>query len=248
MVCAVPAFFENFLQNRIIHRAREKGIFDVHFHSLRDFTHDTHRTIDDYPYGGGAGMVLKPEPFFEAMDYILQNCWGGQKGRIILLSPQGKVFSEKKAWELSQLSHFALLCGRYEGVDERVAEALADEELSIGDYILMSGEAAALVVLEAVARLYPGVLEEESIKEESFQEGILDYPKFTRPAVYRGLAVPEILLSGDHKKIARWRKKEALRKTLKNRPDLLKGIKLSEELQCLMKEIEEGNGYGGELA
>ncbi len=244
VISLFPSFFEPFFQNRIIQRAKEKKILQVHIHFLREFTHNRHRTVDDYPYGGGAGMILKPEPLFEAMDYIREICWKGEEGRVFLLSPQGKVFNHRKALEMSQIPRIALLCGRYEGVDERVVQGLVDEELSLGDFVLMGGEAGALVVLEATVRLLPGVLEKESVQEESFHQGILDYPKYTRPPEYRGVAVPEVLLSGDHKKIRRWRTKEALRKTLQNRPDLLAGISLSEETRRLLKEIEEENSYG----
>ena len=192
------------------------GLIKLVVHDLRDYTHDRHRQVDDVPYGGGAGMVLKPEPIFEAV-----RARSG-KGPVILLSPQGERFTQSIAADLAKHGDFFLICGRYEGVDERVAEHLADRQLSIGDYVLSGGELAALVVIDAVARLLPGVLgAEDSPVRESFSEQLLEYPQYTRPPVFEGHAVPEILLSGHHAEIARWRRQQAESRTRKLRPDLL---------------------------
>jgi tRNA (guanine37-N1)-methyltransferase len=241
MKCDVLTLFPDMVKaavsDSIMKRAAEKGLLEVNVTDLRDFTHDRHRTADDYSFGGGHGMVLKPEPVFEAMDAIRSS---GEPLRVILLSPQGSVFSHARALELSkETRRIVFICGRYEGVDERVREALVDEEISIGDYVLSGGELAAAVVIEASARLIPGVLgADESAEKDSFYNGLLDYPHYTRPAEYRGMAAPEVLLSGNHERIRLWRKKAALRATLKKRPDLLASIELSDEDGRLLKEIE----------
>jgi len=206
-------------------------------HDLRAWTHDRHRQVDDEPYGGGAGMVLKPEPVFEAVDALRRD----PGSRIVVLSPQGVPFSQEIAEELAREDHLILLCGRYEGFDDRIPQGLRALELSIGDYVLTGGELPTLVVLDAVVRLIPGVLgDAASAQTDSFATGLLEYPQFTRPPTYRGMAVPPILLSGDHGAIARWRRREAIRRTRERRPDLLARVTLSELDRELLAEIEEG--------
>jgi len=219
-------------------RAALKGLLDVAIHNLRDYTTDRHRTVDDYPYGGGAGMVMKPEPFFKAVETI---CPDPSSRRVIMLSPAGKRFEQEMAVELSNESKdMVFLCGRYEAIDERVRTELVNDEISAGDYVLTGGELPALVIIDAVARLIPGVLgDEHSAEVESFSWGILDYPHYTRPPEFRNLKAPEILLSGHHKDIERWRRKEALRRTLMNRPDLFEKASLSDIDYKLIKEIKE---------
>ncbi|MDR5695522.1 MAG: tRNA (guanosine(37)-N1)-methyltransferase TrmD [Armatimonadota bacterium] len=225
------------LELSILGRARAAGIVDIHIHNLRDFTTDRHRTVDDYPYGGGAGMVMKPEPFFAAVEAILREA-RTERPRIILTTPQGRLFNQAIARELASWDHLILLCGHYEGVDERVALGLATDEISIGDYVLTGGELAAMVIVDAVVRLIPGVVgEEESVRQDSFSEGLLDYPHYTRPPEFRGMRVPEVLLSGHHEAIRRWRRKEALRRTLLRRPDLLNRANLTEEDRRFLEEI-----------
>jgi len=209
---------------------------EIRVHDLRAWTHDRHRQVDDEPYGGGAGMVLKPEPAFEAVDALRRD----PKSRIIVLSPQGIPFSQEIAEELAREDHLILLCGRYEGFDDRIPQGLRALELSIGDYVLTGGELPALVVLDAVVRLIPGVLgDAASARTDSFATGLLEHPQFTRPSTYRGMAVPAILLSGDHEAIARWRRKEAIRRTRERRPDLLARAALSEPERGLLAEVEE---------
>ena len=217
VLTAFPAILESPLRESLLGRAAASGLIEVRVHDLRDHSGDPHRRVDDYPYGGGPGMVMKPEPVFSAMDSLEE----GRK-RVLMLSPAGRRLDQRFVRELAQERWLVLICGRYEGVDERVAQGLAAEEVSIGDYILAGGELAALVVLESVARLVPGVLgNPESLEVESFEEGMLDYPHYTRPPEYRGSRVPEVLLSGDHPRIAEWRRRAAVDKTRKNRPDLL---------------------------
>ena len=221
-----PDFFRGPLDYGIVARARKSGLFEVRIHNLRDYAHDRHRTVDDRPFGGGEGMVLKPEPIFEAVETIWPERTPGR--RVILLSAQGRLFNQKMARELARYEELLLICGRYEGVDERVALYLADDEISIGDYVLSGGELAAAVIIDVVARLLPGVVgNEASIRSESFsaegdEPAILDYPQYTRPAEFRGWRVPEVLLSGHHAEIRRWRRQAALEKTLRLRPDLLR--------------------------
>jgi tRNA (guanine37-N1)-methyltransferase len=225
-----PEFFRGPFEHGVVARARETGGVEIHLHNLRDWTHDRHKTVDDRPFGGGEGMLLKPEPLFAAVESI----WPERDAlrRVILLSAQGRRFDQAAARRLSQVAELLLICGRYEGVDERVAEHLADEELSIGDYVLSGGELAAAVVVDAVARLLPGVLgNEDSAVFESFREmegqetpGILDCPQYTRPAEFRGWKVPEVLLGGNHEEIRRWRKQAAREKTARLRPDLLSNV------------------------
>jgi tRNA (guanine37-N1)-methyltransferase len=229
-----PQMVEPVLEQSILKRAREKGMLSVTVYNLRDFTQDKHQTADDYPYGGGGGMVMKPEPVFRAMDEIRK----GRPVRILLTSPQGKRFSQGMALELSrETQRLVILCGHYEGIDERVKMGLDLEEVSIGDFVLTGGELAALVILDAAVRLIPGVLNDPTCADqESFSQPFLDYPQYTRPVEFRGLRVPEILLSGNHQAVARWRKQQALLNTLKKRPDLAAGGNLSEEERQMLAE------------
>jgi len=213
-----PAMFAGPLDESIVRRAREAGLLDLKIHNLRDWTHDRHKTVDDRPFGGGPGMLLKVEPLFEAIESLQR-----EKTRVILLSPSGRKFDQSIARELAQQDDLLLVCGSYEGFDERVREALADDELSIGDYVLTNGALPAMVVIDAIARLLPGVLgDDESSHDESFSHGLLEYPQYTRPAEFRGMKVPEVLLSGNHAEIEKWRREQAKLRTEKQRPDLLK--------------------------
>ncbi len=273
IITIFPEFFSGPLDYGIVRRARESRLIETHVHDLRSFTHDRHRTVDDRPFGGGAGMVLKPEPIFEAVESLVDA--GGARTAdtaVILLSAAGKLFRQESARRFAKRHRIVLICGRYEGVDERVAEHLVTEELSIGDFVLSGGELAAAAVLDAVTRLVPGALgNEDSSVEESFSKpdevigtdprlpnlpapdappsptlgllatrhGILDYPHYTRPQNFRGWEVPEVLVSGNHEEIRRWRRKKALAKTLRNRPELTEGIALRPEDQALLNEIRE---------
>lgn len=235
IVTIFPGFFESPLQESIIRRARDAGLLDIRIHDLRDFTTDRHRVTDDYPYGGGAGMVMKPEPIFAAVESLKEE---GPSRRVTLLSPKGRTWNHGLALEYSALAGVILVCGRYEGEDDRVRRVLVDDEVSLGDYVLAGGETAALAVVESVARLVPGVVgAAESVEQDSFYSGILDYPHYTRPPVYRGMEVPEVLLSGNHEDIRRWRRKEALRLTLERRPDLLEKADLTREDEELLGEV-----------
>ncbi len=235
-----PQMFSGVLGASILGRAIERGVIRVKLVDIRDFTHDAHKTADDYPYGGGPGMVMKPEPVYEAVDAVKEEIAGsGSQERpcVCLMTPQGEPFCDRAARELAGFSNLVLICGHYEGFDERV-RYLADREISIGDYVLTGGEIPAMVVLDAVVRHVPGVLgSEESTRAESFSEGLLEGPQYTRPPEYRGLKVPEILLSGDHEKIRRWRRKQALKRTLERRPDLLDKAALTPEDRELLLEI-----------
>ena len=212
-----PAMFAGPLDESIVKRARQSGLLDLHIHNLRDYAHDRHRTVDDRPFGGGPGMLLKPEPIFEAVEALAR-----ERTRVILLSPAGRVFNQAIARELALLDDLLLVSGHYEGFDERVREQLADDELSIGDFVLTNGALPAMVIIDAVTRLLPGALgDEESAHEESFSHGLLEYPQYTRPAEFRGMKVPEVLLSGHHAAIAKWRLEESKRRTAERRPDLL---------------------------
>lgn len=225
IVTIFPDFFREVFDYGIIRRARAAGLVEINAHDLRGWTSDKHHIVDDRPFGGGDGMVLKPEPIFAAVENLTgasEREHYGEKTRVVLLSPQGRTLTQSLAGELAQAEHVVLICGRYEGVDERVAEALVTDEISIGDYVLSGGEPAALVLVDAVVRLVPGALgNETSAVNESFSEGLLDYPHYTRPPEFRGLKVPEVLLSGHHGEIERWRQEQALKKTERNRPDLL---------------------------
>ena len=264
-----PDFFRGPLDYGIIRRARETGLVEVNIHDLRNFTKDKHRTVDDRPFGGGEGMVLKPEPIFECLESL--DGWASRAERIskaakqsvIVLSPQGRKLDQSLAAELSTLERIALICGRYEGVDDRVSEHLADREVSIGDYVLSGGELGAAVILETITRLIPGAVgNEASTRQESFTEpgmarapspanvpsstcvsgGLLDYPHYTRPADFRGMPVPEVLVNGNHDDIRRWRRRTALAKTLRNRPDLLERVALTNEDRKLLDEIRNREG------
>lgn len=238
IITIFPEIFHAYLSESILKRALLKGLVEVRVHNLRDFSGDRHRTVDDHAYGGGPGMVMKPEPFFAAVETLRPD---PAEGRIIMMSPAGRRFDQDMALELSkETRHLLFLCGRYEAIDERVRIALVDDEISIGDYILTGGELPALVIIDAVTRLIPGVLgDKNSAEAESFSWGILDYPHYTRPPVFGNMAVPEILLSGNHKDIERWRRKEALRRTLDRRPDLLEKGGLSDDDYKLIQEIKE---------
>jgi tRNA (guanine37-N1)-methyltransferase len=225
IVTIFPEFFRGPFEYGVVQRACRAGLIEIHVHDLRTWTHDKHRTVDDRPFGGGEGMVLKPEPIFEAVESIWPDRVRGEaRRRVVLLSAQGAKFDQARARDYSRLKELLLICGRYEGVDERVAEHLADEEISIGDYVLSGGELAAAVVVDAVARLREGVLgNRDSAMFESFsEEGGLDCPQYTRPEVFRGWKAPEVLLSGNHEEIRRWRRQAAREKTARLRPDLLK--------------------------
>src|ERR1700716_2803608 len=264
-----PGFFRGPLDHGITRRAGEMGLVKIQLHDLREFTHDKHRSVDDRPFGGGEGMVLKPEPLFECLESLKlasreDRVAGRAKQSVVLLSAQGQRFNQKVAAYLAALDRIVLICGRYEGVDERVADFLADRELSIGDYVLSGGEMAAAVIIEAVTRLLPGAVgNEASTRQESFTAnpqgegsepagsgartngpnstcgsgGLLDYPHYTRPAEFRGIPVPEVLMNGNHEEIRRWRRQRALEKTLRNRPDLLDGAALSEADRILLARI-----------
>jgi tRNA (guanine37-N1)-methyltransferase len=236
IVTIFPAMVEQVLAAGVVGRAIERGTLQARVHDLRAFTADRHRVVDDVPYGGGPGMVLKPEPFFRALDAIAAE-GGGTTPFVVLTSPQGALFTQAAARRLSGLRHIVLLCGRYEGIDERV-RARVDEELSIGDYVLSGGELPALVVVDAVARLVPGVVgDEQSVAAESFSRGLLDFPQYTRPAEFEGVKVPDVLVSGNHAEIRRWRKREAVARTLARRPDLLPNAALDDEEREILREL-----------
>lgn len=225
VITIFPEMFTSPLQTSILRRAQELNLIKVNVVDLRNYSQDKHRKVDDYPYGGGAGMVMKPEPFFSCLEDIAKN----KRAYTVLLSPQGKVFNQKKAQELAKNEEVIIICGHYEGIDERVT-ALATEEISIGDFVLTGGELAALIIIDSVARLIPGVVGTvTSLEEESFTWGILEYPQYTRPRSFRGMDVPEILLSGDHQAIARWRRSQAVIRTFLRRPELLREGSWDEE-------------------
>lgn len=252
-----PEILSSPLSVSILKRARDKGLLDVRLTNIRDFATDRHKTTDDTPFGGGAGMVMKPDPIFRAVESVLEKPEGSLStgaipegfagradrrrlfgARIILMTPQGGTFSQAKARELSQEARLVFICGRYEGVDERVREHLVTDEISIGDYVLTGGEIPALVVIDAVTRLIPGVLgADESPDEESFAEGLLEYPHYTREAEFRGWGTPEVLLSGDHGEVRKWRREQSLRRTLQRRPELLETLKLTDEDKRILEKI-----------
>jgi tRNA (guanine37-N1)-methyltransferase len=212
-----PEMFTGPIDVSIVQRARKNGLLELRVHNLRDYTHDNYKTVDDRPFGGGPGMVLKPEPIFEAVEAL-----AGEKTRVVLMSPAGRTFDQSVARELSGQEALLLICGAYEGVDERVLEALVDDELSIGDYVLTNGSVAAMVVIDAVTRLLPGALgDDQSPVDESFSQGLLEYPHYTRPAEFRGMKVPPVLLSGNHAEIEKWRREQSRLRTQARRPDLL---------------------------
>ncbi|MBC7348839.1 MAG: tRNA (guanosine(37)-N1)-methyltransferase TrmD [Candidatus Aminicenantes bacterium] len=235
IITIFPGMFAGLFSAGVIKKAIEKGVLEIRIHDLRDYTTDKHRQVDDRPYGGLEGMVLKPEPIFRAVEALKE-----PEGSVTcLLTPQGQKFDSGLAEQLASSRQVILICGRYEGVDERVIEHLVDREISIGDYVLSGGELAAAVVVEAVSRFVPGVVgKEESVRHDSFTTGLLDFPQYTRPREFRGHRVPTVLFSGDHQKIARWRLKKALEKTLARRPDLLESRQLSSEEEELLEEIK----------
>jgi len=241
----LPEIFPPYLESSILQRARQRGLIDVRVHNIRDYTHDKHHTTDDTPYGGGGGMVMKPEPVFEAVGSVL----GFDSGQtqpipvpVILLTPQGRVFTQRVAEELSGHERIALLCGRYEGVDERIREHLVTDEISVGDYVLTGGELPALMIIDAVSRLIPGVLGDPTgAEDDSHSMGLLEYPHYTRPPEFRGWQVPEILLSGDHGRIEKWRREQSLMRTLSRRPDILEKAELSEEDKKIVERLKSKN-------
>lgn len=236
ILCLFPEMFVSPFSHSIVKRAESKQLVYVAIHNIRDFAHDRHATVDDYPYGGGAGMVLKPEPVFEAVEHV-RGVTGIADAPVILLSPRGRLFTQTVASELGSMSHLILICGHYEGVDERVSLHLATDEVSIGDYVLTGGELAAMVVVDAVARLVPGVLGSgESTEDESHVDGLLEYPHYTRPEQYRGWSVPPVLLSGNHGEIMAWRHRQSLLATATRRPDLLNRATLSYEERAWISE------------
>ncbi|MFQ5872886.1 MAG: tRNA (guanosine(37)-N1)-methyltransferase TrmD [Dehalococcoidia bacterium] len=247
-----PRMFDGPFSESILQRARKSGLIDIQVHNIRDYARDKHKVVDDYPYGGGAGMVMKPEPIFEAVEDVKARIRQKQKEKrntsdttpVVLLSPKGRVFNQKIAHELSQNDGLILICGHYEGVDERIRQHIATDEISLGDYVITGGELAAMVVVDAVARLIPEVLgSEESLENESHTDGLLQHPQYTRPPEYRGMKVPEILLSGRHQEIAQWRRRQSLLETLRKRPDLLERAQLTDEEKRLLERAGGGEGY-----
>ncbi|MBN1254892.1 MAG: tRNA (guanosine(37)-N1)-methyltransferase TrmD [Deltaproteobacteria bacterium] len=234
-----PEMFFSPLEESILGKARQEGLITVNLFNIRDYAEGKHRVTDDEPYGGGTGMIMKPEPIIRGIKAIQSD---HPEARVILMTPQGNPLRQEVVRRLAHLSHLCLVCGKYEGVDERVRE-FVDEEISIGDYVLNGGEPAALVMIDAIARLIPGVLGNEGASEDdSFAQGLLEYPQYTRPRDFEGMSVPEVLLSGDHQAIERWRRREALRRTWERRPDLLAGAELSEEDQEILNEIRRSSG------
>ena len=237
VITIFPELVEAALAAGVVGRARERGVVDIRVRNLRDYTDDRHRTVDDMPYGGGPGMVMKPEPIVRAIEAIAVE--RGAPSAVVLVTPQGRMLTHAIAEEMSRMDRLILLCGRYEGVDERVTEMVVTHEVSIGDYVLTGGELPALVVLDAVARFVPGVVgDEQSVAQDSFSRGLLDFPQFTRPPEIADLRVPDVLLSGNHAEIRRWRKREALSRTLERRPDLLDDARLDEEERQMLREIK----------
>jgi tRNA (guanine37-N1)-methyltransferase len=233
-----PDMFSGVFGQSILKKAQEKSAVQFHVLDFREFATNKHRNVDDYPYGGGAGMVLTPQPLFDAVETLTKET--SEEPRIILLCPQGERFSQRKAEELAKEKHLIFLCGHYEGYDERIRKHLVTDEISIGDYVLTGGELGAMVVIDAVTRLLPGVLgKEESHLQDSFSTGLLEHPQYTRPADFRGMKVPDVLMSGNHKNIEEWRKKESLKRTYERRPDLLENIELSKEEEKWLQEIKD---------
>lgn len=242
-----PGMFAGPFSQSMLGRAQERGLLSIHLYNIRDYTHDRHHTADDTPFGGGPGMVMKPEPLFEAVEAALddlsarQNRQGVQKTPVILLTPQGRPFTQAVAQELSLYPALVLICGHYEGVDARAEEALATDSISIGDYVLTGGEIPAMALVDAVVRLLPGVLgDDTSAADDSFATGLLEGPTYTRPAEYRGESVPDVLLSGDHAAVARWRREQSLLRTFQRRPDLLKSADLSAEDRAYLEKLKQG--------
>jgi tRNA (guanine37-N1)-methyltransferase len=236
VVTIFPRMIEAALAEGVLSRGIAVGALDVHVHDLRDYTTDRHRSVDDVPYGGGPGMVMKPEPLVRAIEAIRTE--RGVPDAVILLSPQGRRFTQAEAVRLSQRSHIVLLCGRYEGMDERIPDLVGAEEISLGDFVVSGGELPAMIIVDAVSRLVPGVVgDEQSVAEDSFARGLLDYPHYTRPAEFAGRKVPDVLLSGHHADVRRWRKRTALERTLERRPDLIESAALDDEDRELLKDI-----------
>ena len=236
-----PDMFQSPLAQGVTSRARDKGLLEVSLHNIRDYAHDRHGTVDDYAFGGGPGMLMKPEPVFEAVEDVRRAEALPDSVPVILLSPQGRTLTQRIVEDLTEEDEIVLICGRYEGVDARVREHLATDELSVGDYVLSGGELPSMVLMEAVARLVPGVVGSiESTQDDSFTTGLLQEPQYTRPAEYRGWTVPEVLLSGNHAEIAKWRRHQSLRRTLERRPDLLKAAYLSDEERRFLDELKSG--------
>jgi tRNA (guanine37-N1)-methyltransferase len=243
IVTIFPSMVEAALAEGVVGRARARGVVEIRARDLRDFTDDRHRVVDDQPYGGGPGMVMKPEPIFRAVEAIAAE--RGRPSAVVLMTPQGRLFDQAEAVRLSRLERLIVICGRYEGVDERVASALVTDELSIGDYVVSGGELPALVVMDAVARLCPGVVgDEQSVAEDSFARGLLDYPHYTRPADFRGLGVPDVLVSGHHGEIDRWRRREQIRRTVRRRPDLLDRMALTDDERREVERVLAGSDEG----
>ena len=241
IVTIFPRLVEAGLAEGVISRGIERALLDVQVHDLRGYTTDRHRSVDDVPYGGGPGMVMKPEPMARAVEDIRAR--RGAPDSVVMLSPQGRRFTQAEAVRMSALRHVVLLCGRYEGVDERIAMLTATDELSIGDCVLSGGELPALVIVDAIGRLVPGVVgDTRSVEEDSFSRGLLDHPHYTRPSEFSGHTVPEVLLSGHHEEVRRWRKKESLRRTLERRPDLLDTAALDDEERAMLEEIRKERG------
>jgi tRNA (guanine37-N1)-methyltransferase len=236
IVTIFPRMFDGPTREGILGRAIERGLVDLKVVDLRDFTDDRHRTVDDVAYGGGPGMVLKPAPMFRAIDHVRET--RGEPAAVVLTSPQGRPFCQADAVRLSRCGHVVVLCGRYEGIDERVRDQVATEELSIGDYVLTGGELPAMVLLDAVVRLLPGAVgDEQSVELDSFTRGLLDYPHYTRPAEFRGFKVPDVLLSGHHEQVRRWRQRQAVARTLARRPELLAAAELDDEERAIVREL-----------
>jgi tRNA (guanine37-N1)-methyltransferase len=243
IVTIFPRMVEAALAEGVVSRGIERGLVDVQVLDLREYTVDRHRSVDDVPYGGGPGMVMKPEPLARAVEDIRAR--RGQPNAVVLLSPQGRRFDQAEAVRMCALSHVVLLCGRYEGMDERIRLSVATEELSIGDYVLSGGELPALVIVDAISRLIPGVVgDSRSVEEDSFSRGLLDYPHYTRPSEFAGQKVPDVLLSGHHEEVRVWRKKTALRRTLERRPDLLNVAALDDEERAMLDEIRREQERG----
>jgi tRNA (guanine37-N1)-methyltransferase len=240
IVTLFPEMFAGVFDASIISRAREAGVLEIALHNPRDYTHDRHHVVDDYAYGGGPGMVMKPEPIFECVDAV--RAMAEPPGRVVLLTPQGRLLNHDVVAELAGEQRLVLICGHYEGVDDRVREGLVDDEISVGDYVLSGGEPAAIVVVDAVARHQPGVLgSDASLEEESHAQGLLEYPQYTRPPEYRGMAVPDILLSGHHGEIAKWRRHQSIIRTARRRPDLLASAQLTEEERRIADQATRGD-------
>ena len=232
-----PEMF-NILNESIIGRAKEKGLINVNLINIRDFSKNKHKKVDDTPYGGGAGMVIQPDVVYDAYKSVITNNEKSEKTRVIYMSPQGKKLDQKKVEELSKQEHLILLCGHYEGIDQRVLDSIVDEEISIGDYVLTGGELPAMVLIDSVSRYVEGVLKDGSTTEESFSQGLLEYPQYTRPEIFEGQQVPEVLRSGNHQMIDKWRREQSLKRTLEKRPDLLEKVDLSDEDKKILEKIE----------